>query len=224
MKTSFRKTKKEDTERIRPVVSFVDTLDEQPVSEPTTSEPIAEDQSPPPENDQPVNFSQESPLNFSAKKSSGKTLVVALAFIGGLLLGSLIAGGVFYYFNSRQADQKSPSAPTPTDAVQTTPEPTATVSAKIDYSVFKVEVLNGSGVKGAAAAVEELITDLGFAEIEIGNAESDAEKTIVQLKREVPAAVAATLIELLDGYSAEQGNGLADSADHDILITVGPKQ
>lgn len=149
-------------------------------------------------------------------------------FVVGLLIGGLVTGGIFNFIISPKSsgDQKETSSVTvaQTPAVEVTPEATE-APQQVDYSQYTVEVLNGSGVTGAAATVKSLIAGLNFSKIKTGNASvSDQEKTTIKLKESVIPSVFEEIKNLLSDYDVVLGESLENSADNDIQITVGTKK
>lgn len=109
-------------------------------------------------------WDEESGGRFSWKKVFIFTLLAAL-------IGTLVVGG-FLFFNSGykisvekvgQETEKNIEIP------EVTPTPTEAPVSKEDYDIT---VLNGSGIEGEAATVQELLEDDGFVVVEIGNADS----------------------------------------------------
>lgn len=149
-------------------------------------------------------------------------------FVGGLLIGGLVTGGIFgLIINPKSAGNQSKvsgviSIPTP--VAEVTPEVTEKPK-EVDYSQYTVKILNGSGITGAAAGIEGLIEDLDFKNIQTGNASVSGQKeTTVQLKKNIPQAVFEKLKELLAKYNVVTGDSLQDSAGSDVQITVGAKK
>lgn len=142
------------------------------------------------------------------------------------LLGALI-GGLYYY---KQKVNGEPASNNEQGIEKETPtiEPTATPSASADLSKLKVNVLNGSGIKGEANKVKSLLKNGGFAEdkIETGNANSyDYKTTSVSLKKDVPEEVFSKVKELLgSGYDVVKAVGtVKDTSLFDVEIIVGKK-
>ncbi len=149
-------------------------------------------------------------------------------FVGGLLIGGLVTGGIFgFIINPKDAENRpevSEVISSPTPVAEVTPEVTEKPK-EVDYSQYTVKILNGSGVAGAAAGIEGLIEDLDFENIETGNASVSGQKeTTVQLKKNIPQAVFEKLKELLAKYNVVTGDSLQDSAGSDVQITVGAKK
>lgn len=142
-----------------------------------------------------------------------------LLFVGGLLLGGVITGGIFgFVINPKRA------VSTPTPVVEVTPEVTKAVE-ELDYSQYSVKILNGSGVTGAAAGVKGLLGELKFKNVQTGNASvSNQKETTVQFKKDVPAAIFEKLNQLLVKYNVVEGDSLEDSLGSDIQIIVGTQK
>ena len=148
-----------------------------------------------------------------------------LLFLGGLLLGGMVTGGIFSFIINPKKAADGPKVKEvvsiPTPEIEVTPEVTQAVP-EADYSKYSVKVLNGSGVTGAAAKVEGLIKELSFKSVQTGNAAiSNQKETTVQLKAGIPAAVFEKVGQLLVKYTVVEGDALEDSAGVDIQITVG---
>jgi len=149
-------------------------------------------------------------------------------FVGGLLIGGLVTGGIFgLIINPKNAENRpevSGVISIPTPVAEVTPEVTEKPE-EVDCSQYTVKILNGSGVTGAAAGVKGLIEDLDFKNIQTGNASVSGQKeTTVQLKKNIPQAVFEKLEELLTKYNVVTGDSLQDSAGSDVQITVGAKK
>ncbi len=157
-----------------------------------------------------------------------------LLFLGIMFLVAFIvialAGGVYVYLNgvknlsSSQAETPLPTyIPVATPVASPTSSPSAT--AKPDYSLFNVSILNGNGAIGAATTVRDLIQKGGFKASYLGNADNfNFTDTLIQVKNTVSADVVAALRGLLvPTYSVKVGNQLDSQNRFDIIITVGSK-
>ena len=187
--------------------------DPQPVKktkEPKTKEEKSEDV------DDVEEVEEEMPDN-NLQKSSSNLLLVGL-----IILLIVFAGtGWGLYLNQVQPDLlpnlPSLDAPTPTPEPTAIPEPTLTPAPSI-----VLEVLNGSGVAGAAADTQTKLEELGYTIDSIGNADkSDYETTEV-----IVASGFTRTQELLDGLIAEFGEAttsgeLAEDATVDAQIILG---
>ena len=138
----------------------------------------------------------------------------------------IFIAGVLWYFRENAIKQISTdveitSTPSPS---KISPTP-ASDSAKliVDYSKYKIKVLNGSGIGGAAAKGKEILEKEIFMVVEIGNAEtSDYDLTIIQAKKEVPSAFLDKLKSVLkETYLLDANKELEDSEEVDIVIIIG---
>lgn len=161
------------------------------------------------------------------EKGGGPNFKLILFILAALLLIGAVVGGIIYFKSNvskpgveKETGQAGVSL-TPTPSVTPTPE------AKIDFSKYSVNVLNGSGVVGEAGRVAESLKDLKFKEIKTGNAESyDFTTTSVRLKAEVPDKVYEKISEVLSAsYNVEKAKDALDKdSTYDIVITVGTKK
>jgi hypothetical protein len=112
--------------------------------------------------------------------------------------------------------------PTPTPQNETTQNATGAAS----LASLKVEINNGSGVKGEADNVAGILKNAGFSDIKTGNADNyNYLKTIVSLKQGIPTSLYQTISNLLkDNYDvASASSNLSQTSLFDILIVVGKK-
>ncbi|MEA3355433.1 MAG: LytR C-terminal domain-containing protein [Patescibacteria group bacterium] len=163
------------------------------------------------------------------KPKPNKTLIIA--FIVTLTLGALITGGILVQRNALQNNLKpSPSPlivaspnPTPSPSPSPSPEP----EIEVTLSDYKILVLNGTGGRGVAGTVKDILEAKDFVEIIADNAdELDHQKTSVQLKTNTPETV-WTIIErsLNSDYDLiKNQTPLTDDNEYDVIITVGKLQ
>lgn len=111
------------------------------------------------------------------------------------------------------------SKATPTPTGRTTPAPTS--SSELDRSNLKLEVLNGSGVAGAATKMSNALKDLGYEVTSSGNADNfEYENTEIQLKSTKKAYLDMLKEDLGDDYTI--GSATSDyTGDADGVIIVG---
>ena len=152
-------------------------------------------------------------------------LFFGLVFVFAIL--GAIAGGLYYYKN-KMAPQMAPSENKTTTEAKATPttEVTATPSASVDLTKLKVNLMNGSGIKGEAAKVKSLLTTAGFdgAKVSTGNASTnDFKATSVSFKKDVADAVFDKIKSSLGSlYDVQKAVGnLKDSSSNDIEIVIG---
>jgi len=168
------------------------------------------------------------------KKPKSKTNYKLIFFVTVItaLVVSFISGGLYVYFTgtgalgeipSDKAPESTPTPPPPSPIA--TPIATAAPEEEIDYSAYKISVLNGSGKIGEAGKVENILEAEGFVVSSTANASRfDYTDTVIQSKKTVPQMVLTKLQSTLqNNYSVKSGDQLADNAAHDIVITVGSK-
>jgi hypothetical protein len=118
-------------------------------------------------------------------------------------------------------DEKISSTPAPS---RISPTP-ASDSAKliIDYSKYKIQVLNGSGIGGEAAKGKEILETEKFVVEEIGNAQSsDFDLTIIQAKKGVDKAFLDKLKSVLgETYLLGSDEVLEELEELDVVVIIG---
>lgn len=112
---------------------------------------------------------------------------------------------------------------TPSPAPTITPEPTkATV---VNLAEYEIEILNGSGITGAASKLKTELTTDGYKVLSVGNADkSDYSETIISAKKEVAQEYLKKLKESLGKtYTLEPDSKtpLSGSSEADVVITIG---
>lgn len=182
----------------------------------------------PAEKEKPKELEKEA---FFPPKTNGKRkkpfLKIFFTFLIGFFLGGLAMAAGFYFLISPEQAQNAPKepVPVPTEIVKETTSNSSEGEEKIDYSQYKVQVLNGSGVKGAAALVKELFSSFDFSAVDIGNASvSNQQETKISLKKSLPVAFKDEIVKLLAEYSLSEGENLPENGDYDVQIIVGVKK
>jgi hypothetical protein len=118
----------------------------------------------------------------------------------------------------------TPKAITETITSLATPAPAeSSQSAKEE---LRLQILNGSGVTGQAGFVKEQLEEIGFTNIETGNAEGSGDtETVVAYLKTVSSEVLEELVEELEGIFVEVSRQEAEEEDeYDIIITTGQTQ
>ncbi|MDP3941971.1 MAG: LytR C-terminal domain-containing protein [bacterium] len=153
--------------------------------------------------------------------SSSRLFFVALGT--GIFLGALIFGGLIL-FDMYGGDIKTPffsTSPSPSPSEEPSPSPTEVV---VDPAGFSVQVLNGTGVPGAAGNAEDVLSTAGFSKTSTGNAsEYGFTDTEVAMKGDVPDALFSKIKTTLSGYNVVQVTSLPSDGQYDVVITVGTK-
>lgn len=160
------------------------------------------------------------------RKKSGGFPKWIIAVVGVILI--LAVGG---FFISRSLGSTEEIEPTPTSAgLSSLPTPNVTTTptpepVEVDKSEIKVEVLNGTGTAGEATFLQGELEDLGYEEIEVGNASSQNEtETTVTISNDMPDEIVDELTEALeDIYDEVTVSRGTVSGGFDIRILTGPR-
>lgn len=140
----------------------------------------------------------------------------------GQLAFSFRSGGWLYY---TKVIRKTGGEKVVVKTIEEAAAPVATETATIRYKAkneLTFRVLNGSGVAGEAGKVKTALEDLGFGNIETGNAESESVGSTImtvgsKVAEEEIAAVKLGLKDLL----GEIVQKTAEGGEVDILIVTG---
>lgn len=149
-------------------------------------------------------------------------LIFLVTIVTALIVG-FIAGGVYVYVSGVSSNTVAESSPTPSSMpVETTPTSKPSPTPTVVPSSYKVSVLNGSGVIGAAGKVKASLETSGFKVTGTGNAASyNFKNTVLQVKSSVSAATVELVKKALNDYVVEDGETLPVSSTFDIVITAG---
>ena len=149
--------------------------------------------------------------------------ILFFTFIFGLAIGSGLIGGIFFY---KSRISKIPPSQTPKPQFQdepTLPPQTPSPSPEINFNI-KISVLNGSGIKGEASKVEELLKKAGFKNITTGNAKTyDYIETVIIVKKTVTKEISDLVINTLSIYKIKEGTELPTTSDIQIIVGNGKK-
>lgn len=163
----------------------------------------------------------EEDIYLEKEKSSGLMWIIILT---ALLVGAL-AGGFITYFSglSRIDAPQATSTPEATVApVEASPEPTDTTLKRED---LKIQVLNGSGVAGAAGKAKAVLEGLGYKNVEAGNASrQDFATTEISILKAKERYLEMLKKDLSETYTLNEKVGTAaTSSKYDVIITLGKK-
>jgi ABC-type transport system substrate-binding protein len=144
-----------------------------------------------------------------------------------LLVGALVGGLITYFSGLSKLNTETPT-PTPVATAEPTsvePTPTASPSSTLKRDVLKVQVLNGSGVSGAANKAKALLETAGYKNVDTGNASmNDLTQTEVAVKDIKKEYLDLIVKDLAKSYDAtEAAKPLVVTSKYDIVITLGKK-
>lgn len=206
-------------------VPLINTDSEQPISpetapdntslEQTVSEPVPE---------AAVN---EGTRDQPPKKSRNFVMMIIIFILFFSLGGGLVYLFQFYDIKITKKQNISSVAPTPQQEKESEKSKATPTPQTINRLEYKMRVLNGSGIKGEAARIKDILTEEGFDIISVGNAQkSDYTDTVIQAKKEVKNTFLEELIATLQKSNriATPESSLEKEAQEDILIIVGSEK
>jgi len=140
-------------------------------------------------------------------------------------------GGSLYYFRTEAIkeitkEEKPTSSPTQSQVTPTVSQATKSASLKVDYSKYKIRVLNGSGIAGEASRVKDSLEEEKFVVKDIDNADaSDYEKAVIKAKKDVAKEYLDKLKKILEKtYVLDTEEELTELVDVDLVIIIGSKK
>jgi hypothetical protein len=176
----------------------------------------------------------------SAKKDRRKTIVASMLALFGIvfLASTLLYMFVFkgnLPFIAKKSSGSSAVVTKPTEEIKDETEQSTSAedeSPETDEGVdaisaeeINVLVLNGTGEPGAAGSTSDIIAQLNFMEIEIGNAEEqNHEITLVRYSPDIPESIIDSLVKILESEFENVEYEIFDieeESEYLIIITSG---
>lgn len=212
---------KEEPKKKVVIVEEVESVEETPKHEEVAVEPNKESQKTEvAEVTKPVEQEPEAVEEYD--KPNYLWIIVPTA----LLVGALVGGLITYFSGIANLSTDSSSSPTPMASVEpVVTEATATPKSTFKRDSLKVQVLNGSGVSGAAGKAKTLLEGLGYSGVDTGNASaSNFTTTEVAVKESAKEFLDLVIKDLSKDYTATAAaKVLPTSSKYDIVITLGAK-
>lgn len=178
-----------------------------------------------PKEEAKINKDEINPDSEINSESFEKTNYLWIIIPTALLIGALVGGLITYFSGISKLNPES--TPTPVVTIQPTiqPTPTASPSSTLKKDVLKIQILNGSGVSGAASKAKTLLEGLGYKEIDTGNANmSDLAQTEIAIKDTKKEYLDLIIKDLSKSYTAiEASKALVSTSKYDLVITLGKK-
>lgn len=143
-----------------------------------------------------------------------------------LLVGALV-GGLITYFSGVSKLDKDKVTPTPIATEipidKETPVPSSVGELKRD--TLKIQVLNGSGTSGAAGKAKTYLEELGYQDVDTGNASSsDFSEMEISIKDSSKDYLDLITSDLSKSYKvASDSKTLVTTSKYDVVITLGSK-
>lgn len=134
-------------------------------------------------------------------------------------IGLLMFGGFLFFTNSFNTDFLGKEPEKTINLPETTPTPT---EAEVDKEAYDIEVQNGSGIAGEAAAVQELLEEKGFTVSGIGNADSsDFTDTEILAGENVDEGFVEELKEALKTRGPVKVVDAPENQTEDVVVIIG---
>ena len=157
------------------------------------------------------------PASEIREKSDRSWTWMLLAFVLGM-----VAGGVGGFVLAKIQNSRTKSdQPVVEKVVTSTPSPSSAAVVPADRADLKVQILNGSGVKGEAAKAKEYLEGLGYKDVKVGNADTDAGLTVVEFKKSAAKYVDTLTNDLSKKYKLGPNVNLNEDAEFDVIVTLG---
>lgn len=174
---------------------------------------------------------QEEKVSFPSvggeKKNGGaKTL---------LIIGILVLVGILGYVIYKSASSKNEqgnievnvpynnlATPSTEETIAPTSTPAASPVASVDKEKLKVQVQNGTGITGEAAYLQNILKELGFTNVTVGNASSqDNDDTQVSFSSSVSSSVVTEVTNKLNATYQTVTKVSSTGTTYDIVIITG---
>lgn len=158
---------------------------------------------------------QSPPQPMRKEGGSKKWLILIIVVL-------LIAAGIYLIVRGITGSSSSQPSPTPSFAPIETPTPTAS-SEPVDKSTVSISVENGTGIANEASYLQGKLANLGYTDVEVGNADSqDNSTTTVTFSSTLgSSAVDEITKELEDIYEDVNVNTSRSQTDFDVIIITG---
>ncbi len=154
---------------------------------------------------------EEIPSEKSNRKLFMAGLIVVLFIFG-------VTGWVFYFAN-RYSEETTQEEITLEEGA--TEEPTATpASTQLEREEITLEILNGSGVAGAAGDAAEVFEALGYEDVEVGNAD-DTEGNELYVSSDIEDLIDVLLEDVEEELDISSISGELDDSTASARIILG---
>lgn len=180
--------------------------------------------------DQPAPVKTESEqILLSAKPQKKKSSLPVLIPVFGILIAIMVVLYLSQQNQNKTLVTKASSQPqvlpsfTPTPTIEPTPAvSTSSASLVSEYGSISINILNGSGIAGQAEKTKQILTDVGFKNIETGNASTRTQtRTIVIFSKLLPDEVRTLIVNTLKSSYGAVSAQETQSSEYDVIVTVG---
>ena len=152
-------------------------------------------------------------------------ILIALIIIGALAFAFFKGIGPFASLRGGTTAGEATPSPAAVFEEVSSPSPEATTSAKVDKTLAKIRILNGSGKAGAASEAKDFLEARDWEVSNLGNADSyDFTQTVVRIKAKFASLGVALISDLSSKYAVKPtAEELESTASADIEVIVGTK-
>lgn len=159
--------------------------------------------------------------NFDDENSRFSWSKVFLFIVIAAVTGFIIVGVYLFFIEGYNFSLSKGEQANKTIDVEEELSPTPTPDS-IDKEAFDITVLNGSGIAGEAASVQELLEDEGFSVYEIGNAETaDYTNTQILYSQDVDKEFLDELEKVLETRGPVKTEEAESNQTEDVIVIVG---
>lgn len=139
------------------------------------------------------------------------------------IIVSLVGGGVLVFRAGVEKGKLEATTTQPTASPTGTVAPSATPEVKRED--LKIQVLNGTGKAGVAAAAKEYLEGLGYKNVEVGNASSsNFTETEISIKDTKKDYLETLKTDLSKKYTVSAATKtLSSGSEFDTTVTIGSK-
>lgn len=166
------------------------------------------------------------PTPSIVKKSNALVLVGAGIAALVLVLGSVVLFGHLKNKSDSQLAannmEESPVVLSETDSQPESSESTSSVKETLNKSDLALKIENGAGIPGIAGRLKETLATQGYKVLEVGNADTNRQNTLVKFKTSKMKYKDLLSADLKD-YTLVFEDGLAEDSANDVLIVIGTK-
>lgn len=154
-------------------------------------------------------------LNPKSNRLSGKLVTLILFILTIVVIGSAI---YFVAGVGSPKKQEQPAISPPTSTPTPTPSPTPKT---LNRSEWSFEVLNGSGVTGAAKKLADSLKALGYQVVKVGNADKDYQKNEFFVQEDLMADIAPVVVDIKDIIKIASISGQLKDSTASARIIIG---
>jgi uncharacterized protein YxeA len=152
------------------------------------------------------------------KKSNKKVFIIAIIVI----IVTIIAAVLFFtMFNKNKKTEEQNTETSQIQETKSQPDKEEKSDESFDRSKVTLEILNGSGVAGAAKKIADGLADLGYEIITVGNAPEESAQTQVLIAENLKKFEAEFLKDLNESLNEATVSGTLENSTASARITIG---